>query len=61
MTAKALGLKVIVFTGEAGGRLKEIADITFNVPETRTFKVQEMHLPLYHQLCLAVENELFDE
>ena len=61
MTAKALGLKVIAFTGETGGRLKEIADITFNVPETRTFKVQEMHLPLYHLLCLALENELFDE
>lgn len=59
LTAKALGLKTIGLTGKTGGRLKEICDICICVPETETFKVQELHLPVYHYLCASVEKELF--
>ena len=58
-TAKALGLKTIGLTGKTGGRLKSICDICICVPETETFKVQELHLPVYHYLCSRVEKELF--
>ena len=56
---KALGLTVIALTGAKGGLLKEKADICICVPETETFKVQELHLPVYHYLCAEVEATLF--
>ena len=59
LTAKALGLKTIGLTGKTGGKLKEICDICVCVPETETFKVQELHLPVYHYLCAKVEEKLF--
>lgn len=59
--AKGLGLTVIGLTGKGGGKLSEIADICIRVPETETFKVQELHLPVYHYLCAAVENEFFKD
>ncbi len=58
-TAKALGIKTLALTGERESRLSEICDITIRVPETETYKVQEYHLPVYHYLCAAVEEELF--
>ena len=57
---KALGLTVIALTGSKGGLLKEKADICICVPETETFKVQELHLPVYHYLCAKAEKVLFD-
>lgn len=59
LTAKALGLKTIGLTGKTGGRLKSICDICVCVPETETFKVQELHLPVYHYLCARVEEKMF--
>ncbi|MCK9641742.1 MAG: SIS domain-containing protein [Prolixibacteraceae bacterium] len=59
MVAKAMDLKVIGLTGETGGKMKEYCDILINVPERRTFIVQELHLPVYHILCLAVEHHFF--
>ena len=59
LVAKAKGLKVISMTGAGGGRLGELADATIGVPETETFKVQELHLPVYHALCLVVEETFF--
>lgn len=58
--AKALGLKVISLTGKTGGKLKEVSDICICVPETETFKVQELHLPLYHHLCVEIEKNMFE-
>lgn len=58
--AKALGIKVIGLTGNTGGKLKETADIVVCVPETETYKIQELHLPVYHYLCAAVENYFFN-
>jgi D-sedoheptulose 7-phosphate isomerase len=59
IVAKAKGLKTIGMTGEAGGKLKEFCDVLINVPETRTAYVQELHLPVYHAICMMVENEMF--
>lgn len=58
VTAKALGIKTVGLTGKAGGRLKEICDVCICAPEVETFKVQELHLPIYHYLCAAIEAEL---
>ena len=58
--ARAMGLKVISLTGEKGGALAELSNILLNVPSGITYQIQEMHLPLYHTLCLAVEAELFE-
>ena len=57
--AKALGVTVIGMTGEGGGILGREADICIRVPEKETFKVQELHLPVYHYLCAAVEGHFF--
>ena len=57
--AKALGIKTIALTGETGGELKNLADITICAPSTETYKIQEYHLPIYHYLCAKVEEEFF--
>lgn len=57
--AKALGVKVIALTGETGGVLNGLADITICAPSTETYKIQEYHLPIYHYLCAKVEEEFF--
>ena len=59
LVARAKGLKVIALTGAGGGRLGVIADAGVAVPETETYKVQELHLPVYHALCASVEEALF--
>lgn len=55
------GVKVIGLTGESGGKLRQYCDICIAVPSTSTYKIQELHLPVYHCLCACVENELFGE
>jgi D-sedoheptulose 7-phosphate isomerase len=60
LTAKALGVKTIALTGGSGGKLGEIADVSIKVPETETYKVQELHLPVYHCVCLMLEEYFFD-
>jgi D-sedoheptulose 7-phosphate isomerase len=59
--AKLQGVKVISLTGSKGGKLKEYSDILINVPSDETYIVQEYHLPVYHAICAAVENEMFSE
>ena len=56
---KAKGGRTIAFTGGAPSRLSEVCDVAIRVPETETYKVQELHLPVYHALCAAIEEELF--
>ena len=60
MVAKAKGVRSIVLTGKTGGKCLGLADICICAPETETFKIQELHLPIYHALCLMVETELFE-
>ena len=57
--AKALGIKVIGLTGKTGGRLAKVADAAICAPETETYKVQELHLPVYHALCMMLEETYF--
>lgn len=57
--AKAMGISAIALTGASGGRLAGLADSAIRVPEVETFKVQELHLPVYHCLCLMLENNFF--
>ena len=59
IAAKALGMKVVFLGGGNGGKLKDYADVSIVVPEKETFKVQELHLPVYHCLCAMLENEFF--
>ena len=61
VVARALGIKIIGLTGVQGGELAEMADVTIQVPEKETFKVQELHLPIYHCLCLMLEERFFSE
>ena len=57
--AKALGIKTIALTGAKESKLSALCDVSVRVPETETFKVQEYHLPVYHYLCAAMEEEIF--
>ena len=57
--AKALRVKVVALTGENGGLLKEMSDVTICAPSTETYKIQEYPLPIYHYLCAKVEEEFF--
>lgn len=61
MAARAKGMKTLLLTGGNGGVCSKIADISICVPEKETFKIQELHLPIYHALCAMVEDELFVE
>ncbi|MDR1837270.1 MAG: SIS domain-containing protein [Treponema sp.] len=57
--AKAKKLKIIALTGANGGNLKKFADVCIRVPETETWKIQELHLPVYHLLCMMLEDHFF--
>ncbi|MCR5672456.1 MAG: SIS domain-containing protein [Lachnospiraceae bacterium] len=57
--AKAMGIKVIALTGETGGKLAGYADIAIKVPGSETYLIQEMHLPVYHCLCMMLEEKFF--
>lgn len=59
ITARAKGLKVIGLTGRDGGCLGRITDVAIKVVEDETYKVQELHLPVYHCLCLMLEKNFF--
>ena len=59
VTAKAIGIKTIGLTGATGGSLNEISDVCVNVPETETYLIQELHLPVYHTWCLMLEDYFF--
>ena len=57
--ARAMKVKTVAMTGENESRLSEICDVTVKVPEHETYKVQELHLPIYHSLCAMLEEEFF--
>ncbi len=59
VVAKAMGLTVAGLTGHTGGKLSDFADVTVKVPETETYKIQELHLPIYHCVCLMLEDRFF--
>lgn len=59
VVARALGIKVIGLTGAKGGELAQVADVAVKVPETETYMIQELHLPVYHCWCLMLEDKFF--
>lgn len=61
VTARAKGMKVLALTGKDGGKLSKAADAAIIVPEQETYKIQELHLPVYHALCLMLEARFYQE
>ncbi len=61
MTARTMGIRSILLTGNRHGVCEQYADCVVAVPESETFKIQELHLPVYHAFCMAVEASFFDE
>ena len=61
VVARAMGLRVIALTGAAGGRLARDADVAVQAPETETYRIQELHLPIYHCWCLMLEENFFGD
>lgn len=59
VVAKAIGMSVVGLTGKSGGELAKAADVAIKAPETETFMIQELHLPIYHCLCLMLEEKFF--
>lgn len=59
--AKAKEMKVIGLTGENSSKLSEIADVCIKAPSKETYMIQEYHLPIYHCLCLMLEDKFFGE
>ena len=60
-TAHVKGMKVIGLTGAKNSKLENISDVCIKVPETETYMIQELHLPVYHCLCLMLEDKFFGE
>ena len=59
--AKGIGMTVIGMSGEGGGKLAALSDIAIRVPESETFKIQELHLPVYHAICAEVEEYFYSK
>ena len=61
VVARALGIKVIALTGSQGSELAKVADVAIKVPENETYMIQELHLPVYHCLCMMLEDRFFNK
>lgn len=60
-TAHAKGMQVIGLTGAKDSKLNAVSDVCIKAPETETYMIQELHLPIYHCLCLMLEDKFFGE
>lgn len=61
VAARSRGMRTILLTGRDGGKARKWADVTITVPYQETYLIQERHLPIYHTLCLMLEEEFFNE
>ena len=59
VVARAMDIKVVGLTGASGGDLASVCDVVVKVPETETYMIQELHLPIYHCWCLMLEEHFF--
>lgn len=59
VVARALGVRIISLTGRSGGLLANVSDVAIKVPADKTHIIQELHLPVYHCLCLMLEERFF--
>jgi D-sedoheptulose 7-phosphate isomerase len=57
--AKGLGLQTLGLSGQTGGKMKALCNVTIRAPATETLEIQERHLPIYHTLCLMLEDHFF--
>lgn len=57
--ARVKGMKTLGMTGQGGGQMRDLCEVCIRVPETKTYKVQELHLPVYHTLCRMLETRFF--
>lgn len=57
--SRAKGMKTLGMTGQSGGQMFDLCDVCIRVPETETYKVQELHMPTYHALCRMLEARFF--
>ena len=60
VTAKAMGAYTIGLTGDNGGKMNGVFDLIVKCPENETYRIQELHLPVYHAICLEVEDAFFE-
>ena len=54
-------MQIIGLTGVSGGTMKDMCDVAICAPSDSTYRIQEYHLPIYHAICLALEEEFFGE
>lgn len=59
--ARARGMSTLGMTGQQGGAMLDLCDVCIRVPESETYRVQELHLPVYHALCRMLEEHFFPE
>lgn len=59
LTASMMGIKTVLMTGKVGGRCAGLVDIALKMPENEAYKIQEYHLPIYHTLCLMIEDYFY--
>lgn len=59
VVAKALGMSVLVLSGQGKGKLSKLADAAIHVPSKETYRIQEYHLPIYHAICIKLEEHFF--
>ena len=57
--ARARGLVTVGLTGEHGGKLRRLAEICIRAPGKDVHRIQQYHMPIYHCLCLMLEDEFF--
>lgn len=59
IVARAKNIKVITLTGRTGGKMRKYSDVLINVPEDKTSRIQEYHLPIYHAICAILEKHYY--
>ncbi len=61
MVARTMGIKTVALTGNTGGRLTPLCDVSVNITADETYQMQEYHQPVYHALCAMLEAEFFGD
>ena len=61
VAAKSIGMNVVALTGDVDSKLLRVSDVTIKAPAQQTHRISELHLPIYNAMCLAIEEEIFNE
>ncbi len=57
--ARAKGMATVGLLGRDGGKMKSLCDVAILAPGGNTQEIQERHLPIYHALCLMLEEAIY--